>query len=182
MTLLKHALPVVPRCPELRAARRAREQIRLRHDPAVLPPPLPDAQKRTAHASEQDRPDVLKRRRAWSEGQLDLDPKRLIFIDESWANIARTHGRTTRGERVRMSVLHGHWKTTTFVAGLTRRGMIAPFVIGGPINRTAFETYVARVLVPDLRSADIVMDNLPSPFTPAECANCFSACGYDADW
>ena len=62
-----------------------------------------------------------------------------------------------------MAVPHGHWKTTTFVAGLTRRGMTAPFVIGGPINRDAFETYVQRVLVPELRPGDIVvMDNLSS--------------------
>ncbi|SCB61937.1 putative transposase, partial [Rhizobium aethiopicum] len=38
--------------------------------------------KKTAHALEQDRPDVLKRRRAWFDGQLDLDPEKLIFIDE----------------------------------------------------------------------------------------------------
>ena len=58
---------------------------------------------------------------------------------------------------------HGHWKTSTFVAGLTLRGMIAPFVLDGPINRAAFETYVEKVLVPELRTCDIViMDNLSS--------------------
>ena len=42
--------------------------------------------------------------------------------------------------------------------------MIAPLVLDGPINRLAFETYVERVLVPELRSGDIViMDNLSSP-------------------
>ena len=62
-----------------------------------------------------------------------------------------------------MSVPHGHWKTTTFVAGLTTRGMIAPFVLDGAINRNAFETWVAKVLVPELRPGDVViMDNLPS--------------------
>ena len=77
--------------------------------------------------------------------------------------MARTHGRAPRGERLRMGVPHGHWKTTTFVAGLTLRGMIAPFVLGGPINRAAFETYVERVLVPELRPGDtVVMDNLSS--------------------
>lgn len=77
--------------------------------------------------------------------------------------MARTHGRAPRGERLRVGVPHGHWKTTTFVAGLTSRGMIAPFVLGGPINRAAFETYVERVLVPELRPGDIVvMDNLSS--------------------
>ena len=56
-----------------------------------------------------------------------------------------------------------HWKTTTFVAGLTTRGMIAPFVLDGPINRLAFETYAERVLVPELRQGDVVvMDNLSS--------------------
>ena len=62
-----------------------------------------------------------------------------------------------------MSVPHGHWKTTTFVAGLRSAGMVAPFVIDGPINREAFETYVEKVLVPELAPGDVVvMDNLSS--------------------
>ena len=77
--------------------------------------------------------------------------------------MAWTHGRCPRGERLRVGVPHGHWKTTTFVAGLTTRGVVAPFVLDGPINRNAFETYVERVLVPELRKGDIViMDNLSS--------------------
>jgi transposase len=77
--------------------------------------------------------------------------------------MARTHGRAPRGERLRMGVPHGHWKTTTFVGALTLRGMIAPFVLNGPINRIAFEAYVEQVLVPQLRPGDIViMDNLSS--------------------
>jgi transposase len=77
--------------------------------------------------------------------------------------MARTHGRCRRGERLRVGVPHGHWKTTTFIAGLTTPGMIAPFVLDGPINRSAFETYVERVVVPELRQGDIVvMDNLSS--------------------
>ena len=51
----------------------------------------------------------------------------------------------------------------TFLAGLATRGMIAPFVLDGPIDKDAFETYVAKVLVPELRPGDIViMDNLSS--------------------
>jgi transposase len=62
-----------------------------------------------------------------------------------------------------VGVPHGHWKTTTIVAGLSLRGMIAPFVLSGPINRDAFEAYVYRVLVPELRPGDVVvMDNLSS--------------------
>jgi len=60
-----------------------------------------------------------------------------------------------------VGVPHGHWKTTTFIGALTLRGFIAPFVIDGPINRLAFETYVEKVLVPELRKGDVVvMDNL----------------------
>jgi transposase len=77
--------------------------------------------------------------------------------------MARRHGRAQRGQRLRVGVPHGHWKTTTFVAGLRLDGIAAPFVLDGPINRTAFETYVERVLVPELKHGDIViMDNLSS--------------------
>ena len=76
--------------------------------------------------------------------KLDLDPERLVFIDETWAstNMARRHGRCRRGERLRSGVPHGHWKTTTLVAGLRRTGMVAPMVLDGPINRDAFVAYV----------------------------------------
>jgi transposase len=132
---------------------------------ALLRPARDHTQKKTAHASERDRPDVLTRRRAWFEEQLDLDPERLVFIDETWAstNMARTRGRAPRGQRLRAAIPHGHWKTTTFVAGLRLTGIAAPFVIDGPINRDAFETYVEKVLVPELTPGDVVvMDNLSS--------------------
>lgn len=93
-----------------------------------------------------------------------------MFLDETWTatNMARTRGRAPRGERLRSGVPHGHWKTTTFVAGLRLSGIAAPFVLKGPINRDAFQTYVERVLVPELVPGDIVvMDNLGSHKGPA---------------
>jgi DDE superfamily endonuclease len=107
----------------------------------------------------------VKRRQDWVEGQPALDPSRLVFIDETRAstNMARRYGRCPRGERLRAGIPHGHWKTTTFVAGLTTRGIIAPWVLDGPINREAFEIYVEKILIPELRPGDIViMDNLSS--------------------
>jgi transposase len=89
----------------------------------------------------------------------------LVFIDETWAStkMARTHGRTLRGERLRVAVPHGHWKTTTFVAGLRNSGMVAPMVLDGPINGELFQDYVDQILVPELREGDVVvMDNLGS--------------------
>ena len=105
------------------------------------------------------------RRWDWFEAQPDLEPSRLVFIDETWAstNMARTHGRAPRGQRLRAAIPYGHWKTTTFVAGLRTSGMIAPLVLDGPINGELFQAYVDQVLVPELRCGDIVvMDNLGS--------------------
>lgn len=77
--------------------------------------------------------------------------------------MVRRYGRCRRGERLRVGVPHWHWKTTTFVGALTIRGFIAPMVLDGPINRIAFETYLAKVPVPELSPGDVVvMDNLSS--------------------
>ena len=82
--------------------------------------------------------------------------------------MARLRGRAPKGERLRASVPHGHWKTTTFVAGLRVDGIAAPFVLDGPINRDAFQAYVDQVLVPELKRGDVVvMDNLSSHKGPA---------------
>ena len=82
--------------------------------------------------------------------------------------MARLRGRASKGERLRAGIPHGHWKTTTFVAGLRLSGIAAPMVLDGPINRDAFQAYVDQVLVPELEPGDIVvMDNLSSHKGPA---------------
>ena len=107
----------------------------------------------------------MRRRQAWFDAQLDLDPSKLVFIDETGATtkMARRHGRARRGERLRMSVPHGHWKTTTFIGGLRLTGMTAPMVLDGPMTGEWFKAYVEQILVPTLRPGDIViLDNLPA--------------------
>jgi transposase len=106
---------------------------------------------------------VKAAREAWFDGQPDLDPERLIFIDETGLNtkMARLRGRCPKGDRLFASIPHGHWRTTTFVAGLRLGGLDAPMVIDGPMNGETFLAYVEQVLVPTLRPGDIVvMDNL----------------------
>ena len=108
---------------------------------------------------------MRRRREAWFEGQPDLDPGRLVFIDETGTNtkMARLRGRAPVGERCRAPIPHGHWKTTTFVGALRLSGMTAPMTLNGAMNGPAFTAYVEQVLVPTLRSGDIVvMDNLPA--------------------
>jgi transposase len=130
---------------------------------ALLRTPADHAQKKTAHACEQDRPDILTQREAWFEGQPDLDPQKLVFIDETAATtkMARLYGRAPRGERLRAGVPHGHWNTTTFVGALRLSGMTAPMLLEGPMTQAWFLAYVLQVLVPTLRPGDIVvLDNL----------------------
>ncbi len=58
---------------------------------------------------------------------------------------------------------HGHWKTTTFVAGLRHHGITARLVIDSPMNGAIFKAYVEQMLAPTLSPGDIViMDNLAS--------------------
>jgi transposase len=97
--------------------------------------------------------------------QAGLPPERLVFIDETWAktNMTRPRGRSRAGTRLIAAVPHGHWQTTTFLAGLRSSGLIAPLVIDGAVNGEIFLAYVRQQLAPALQPGDIViMDNLSS--------------------
>ena len=102
---------------------------------------------------------------AWRKRRKGFDPKRLVFIDETGAStkMGRLRGRAPRSERLVAPLPHGHWKTTTFVAGLRHDRITAPFVIDCPMNGLIFKTYVEQCLAPTLSPDDIViMDNLPA--------------------
>ena len=108
---------------------------------------------------------MKEKRNEWIAGQPQLDSSRLLFLDETWAstNMTRTHGRCPHGQRLVMSVPHGHWKTTTFVVALTLKGLVAPMVVDGPMNGDVFVAHIEQQLVPVLKRGDIVvMDNLSS--------------------
>ena len=92
-----------------------------------------------------------------------MDPTRFVFLDETGAstNMVRRYGRCARGERLVDATPWGHWKTTTFVAGLRAGGIIAPLVLDGPMTGAWFRAYVEQMLAPALSPGDVVvMDNL----------------------
>jgi len=94
-----------------------------------------------------------------------LEVSRLVFLDETatTTNMTRGYGRAPRGERCIGSVPHGHWQTTTFVAGLRVNALTAPMVLDGPMDGPAFVAYVTKFLCPTLTPGDIVIaDNLSS--------------------
>ena len=76
-----------------------------------------------------------------------LDAGRLVFVDETWAktNMTRLRGRAPRGQRLVGRVPWGHWRTSTFVAGLRRDRIVAPLVLDGAINGEAFRAYVEQL-------------------------------------
>ena len=88
-----------------------------------------------------------------------------MFLDETGANtkMTRRYGRAFRSHRLVAKVPHGHWKTTTFVAGLRMDGFTAPLVVDGPMNGELFLAYLQQHLVRTLRPDDtLIMDNLPA--------------------
>lgn len=123
------------------------------------------ALKKTLFAAEQDRPKVARRRAQWKKYQGRLDPRRLVFIDETWAktNMTPLRGWSKRGSKLVAKAPFGKWKTLTFLAALRHDRIDAPCVLDGPINGQLFTAWVEQFLVPTLSPGDIViMDNLGS--------------------
>ncbi|MEM7526807.1 MAG: IS630 family transposase [Pseudomonadota bacterium] len=121
--------------------------------------------KKTLVADERDRADVRRRRERWQRHQHRIDPRRLVFVDETWikTNMAPLRGWSAKGERLPGAAPFGHWRTATFIGALRHDRVEAPWVIEGPVNGEVFRTYVEKILAPTLRPGDIVvMDNLGS--------------------
>lgn len=92
-----------------------------------------------------------------------MDPASFVFLDETGAttNMARRYGWGPRSERLVDAAPHGHWRTTTFVAGLRSTGIMAPLVVDGSMTGETFRAYVEQALAPALSPGDVVvMDNL----------------------
>ena len=92
-----------------------------------------------------------------------MDAASFVFLDETGATtkMVRRYGWGPKGERLVDAAPHGHWRTTTFVAGLRSSGIIAPLVLDGPMTGEAFLAYVEQFLAPALSPGDVVvMDNL----------------------
>ena len=108
---------------------------------------------------------MARKRERWKRYQRRVDPRRLVFVDETWAktNMTRTHGWAPRGQRLVCAVPHRRWTTLTFLAVLRADGLTAPCVFDGPINGCLFLAWVRQFLVPSLRPGDVVvLDNLGS--------------------
>jgi transposase len=125
--------------------------------------------KKTLHADERDRPDVQTKRRSFRRKVKEIEPERLVFVDETGVTTAMTptHARAPRGERAYASA-PGSWESVTGTAALALDGVRAPLAFPGATDATTFETYVEEVLVPALHEGDVVVfDNLKAHLGPA---------------
>ena len=117
-------------------------------------------------AAECARADVREERRVWHtqrQPRMRQQPNRLVFLDETYVNtkMTRLRGRSRRGQRLRAAAPLGHWKTHTFLAALRCHELNAPWIIDGPITRSAFDIYIETQLAPTLAKGDVViLDNL----------------------
>ena len=106
---------------------------------------------------------MAAKRRRWCGWQGFIDPARLVFLDETGVatNMVRRYGWCPADERLVTTAPHGHWHSTTFIAGLRLSGVTAPLVLDGPMTGAAFLAYVEQVLAPTLAPGDVVvLDNL----------------------
>jgi transposase len=118
--------------------------------------------KKSLHASQRDRPDVQKKRHSFRREVDQIEPKKLVFVDETGITTAMTptHARAPRGERA-VDSAPASWDSVTVIAALGLDGVRAPLAFPGSTDTTAFQTYVKDVLVPELREGDVVVfDNL----------------------
>lgn len=122
-----------------------------------------DAQKKTIHARELDRPEVQKRRLAFLRDQLTLNARRLVFLDESGFRLGTppSYGWAPVGDKAPGKATHGAWKTMTMIGAIALNGWRGFMTVQAATDREVFRAYVVQVLVPNLRRGDIVvMDNL----------------------
>jgi transposase len=125
--------------------------------------------KKSGHASERDTPEVRRKRRSFRRKVKPIEPRRLVFVDETGVTTAMTpaYGRAPRGERVEESA-PASWESVTVIAAMGLDGVRAPLAFPGAVNAATFQTYVEQVLVPSLHRGDVVVfDNLTSHLTPA---------------
>src|SRR3954453_2193865 len=118
-------------------------------------------------ASERDRADIQAERAVFCARIDQLDPKELVFVDETGITTAMTrlYARARRGERAHGST-PGGWQRLTVLGALSGAGMVAAMSIEAATTTRVFLAFLRAVLVPELRrrhpNATVLMDNLPA--------------------
>jgi transposase len=121
------------------------------------------SKKKSLHATEQDTEAGRLKRSIWRQETNQIDPAKLIFLDESGVttDMTRRYGRAARGERVGEGTPAGHWRTLTVLGAIRLSGWVATMTIEAATDGDIFLAYLEQGLCPQLQPGDIVvMDNL----------------------
>ena len=109
---------------------------------------------------------MVAARAAWQAEAAEIDPARLIFIDESGfdTRLVRTHARALHGQRAHGTAPGGHWHRLTLISALGLDGVCAAMTVAAATSTAVFLAFVTHVLIPALLrerpDAVVVMDNL----------------------
>jgi transposase len=106
---------------------------------------------------------VAEKRAGWHDLLAGESAAALVFVDESGAStkMTRLRGRALQGQRVVGRIPHGHYQTTTLIAGIRLQGPCAPWLFEGAMDGEMFLAWVVEGLAPTLQKGDLViMDNL----------------------
>ena len=134
--------------------------------------------KKSLHTDERDRPDVQARRDEFRQEVGTIEPKKLVFVDETGVNTVMTpaYARAPRGQRVVGSV-SASWETVTVITALGLDGVRAPVVFPGSTDTAVFQAYVDQVLVPELHQGDVVVFDNIKPHLAAGVAKSIAGAG-----
>lgn len=115
--------------------------------------------KKVLHATEQERPDVQRARRAFRRRAQRHHGSRFIFIDEFGTNLGltRLYGRACRGQRAVGAVPNNPDPNVTLTMGLSRGGIVAPAAFEGGTTGERYVAYLRHELAPKLRRGDVVV-------------------------
>ena len=134
------------------------------------------------HASEPTRPDVAAARDAWrAEVCAEIDPARLVFLDESGVDttMTPTYARAPEGQRALGRAPGGHWKRLTILGAMALSGLVAVMTVAAATTTDVFLTVIQQVLLPALQTRPdsiVAMDNL-APHKAACVRQVFEAAG-----
>lgn len=115
--------------------------------------------KKVLHASEQERPDVQRARRAFCRRAHGARGRRFIFLDEFGFNLGMTrrYARACRGERAVGHAPLNADPNVTLTMGLTQQGVLVDEAFEGGTNGLRYQSFLRDRLAPELRPGDVVV-------------------------
>jgi len=108
----------------------------------------------------------------------DVDPNRLVFLDETSINcgMTRLYGRSPKNERIYDYVPDVRFKRTSIISTLRLNGDSVPFMFKGTLDGDLFVGYIDNFLAPTLKENDILVLDSCSAHKKYELESVYEQC------